>query len=180
MPHYTDFSGRFAEFPTTPEESWGYLYTNADLANASTTLEWTTYEANTTPALVAQLPNQSFWQSQLFELPEAFAVMVDPSFSNADQTDYKVWDVAWDQFGVGVASPRAQAVSLQQLINEANDAQTPPQGIEHVYFQVNALPPLLSVPALSIPGTLVLAISLLAAAVFVSMRRRRSKTPHAV
>lgn len=175
MPHYTDFNGLFAELPAASGEFWGYLYTNADLANASTTIEWTTHEANSTPGLAVQLPNESFWQSNQFARPEALAVMADPSFSNSGQTDYKVWDVAWDQLGFGVASPRVGTVSLQQLITEANDAQTQPQGIEHVYFQVNALPVELNLPALSLPGTLVLAISLLGAALFASVRRRRSR-----
>ena len=114
MPHYTDFSGLFAEVPTASGEFWGHVYTNADLANASSTLQWTTYEANSTPALVAQLPNQSFFQSHQFAQPQALAIMADPAFSNPDQTDYKVWDISWGQLGVGVGadaegSPAARA-----------------------------------------------------------------------
>ncbi len=173
MPHYKDFSGFFAELPSGSEQFWGALYTEADLVQASTRIEWTTYQANSSPALVVQLPNQAFWQSNQLARPEALAIMADPAFSNLAQTRYKVWDIDWNQLGIGVPSPRAESVSLQQLISEANNTQTQARGIENVYFQVDSLPPL-AVPTLSPSGTLALSLCLIGAALFASLRKRRS------
>ena len=49
-------------------------------------------------------------------------------------------------------------------------------GVASLRVAGNAYVPSLTVPALSLPGTLVLAISLLGAALFASLKRRRSKT----
>ena len=175
MPHYKDFSGFFAELPSGSEQFWGAVYTEADLAQASTSIEWTTHQANSSPALVVALPDQSFWQSNQAARPETLAVMLDPAFSTLVQTQYKVWDIDWNQLGMGVPSPRAESVSLQQLISAASNAQPPPQGIQHSYFQVNSLPPL-AVPAMSPSVSVVLALCLIGTALFASIRNKRSKS----
>ena len=174
MPHYTDFSGRFAEMPVGSEEFWGSVDSKAGLEAASATLDWTSYQANSIPAVLAPLPNETFWQNNQFPLPEVFAVMVDSSFNGAQQTHFKVWDVDWNSNGIGVPAPRTQSVSLQQLVNETSNPQKSSHGIDQVYLQVNSLPPL-AVPALDMPGTLGLGLALLGVAVFVSLRRRWKK-----
>lgn len=170
MPHYTDFNGRFAETPINSGEFWGSVDSSADLTAASATLDWTTHIASSTPAIVAQLPDQSVWQANGFPLPETFAVMVDSVFTNADQTYFQVWDVDWNSNGVGFVSPRTSPVSLQQIAGEASNPQTSPHGIEQVYFQVNSLPPL-AVPALNTTGTLGLAFALIGIVLLVSLRK---------
>ena len=174
MPHYTDWGGRFAEIPAGSGEFWGSVDSEADLEAASATLDWTTYQANSTPAIVAQLENEIFWHNNQFPLPEVFAVMADSSFNGAQQTHFKVWDVDWNSNGIGVPAPRTQSVSLQQLVDETSNPQKSSHGIDQVYLQVNSLPPL-AVPALGMPGTLGLGLALLGVAVFVSLRRRWKK-----
>jgi hypothetical protein len=174
MPHYTDFSGRFAEIPVGSGEYWGSVDSTADLQAASATLDWTSYQSNSGPVILAQLENEIFWQNNQFPLPEVFAVMADSSFNGAQETHFKVWDVDWNSSGIGVPSPRAQSVSLQQLVDETSNPQKSSHGIDQVYLQVNSLPAL-AVPALGMPGSLGLGLALLAVAVFVSLRRRWSK-----
>ncbi|MBJ21133.1 MAG: hypothetical protein GY910_16165 [bacterium] len=175
MPHYTDYNGgRFAEIPPGGGEFWGSVDTENGLIAASMTLDWTTYESNSIPAVLSPVPNEAYWQGNQFPLPEVFAVMVDNSFTNANNTDFRVWDVAWNPNGVGVPSPRPETVSFQELLDEANDPLAPPHAAEQVYFQVNSLPPL-AAPALGLTGALGLSVALLGLVFFISLRRKWSK-----
>lgn len=159
------------ETPVGSGEFWGSADSEADLTTASATLDWTVAQANITPAMVAQLPNSDFWQTNQFPLPEVLAVMADSSFTSVYQTQFKVWDVDWNSLGVGVASARSAPVSLQQLMEEASNPLTSPHAVDQVYVQVDSLPPL-PTPALSVTGTLGLAVALVGAVLFVSLRRR--------
>ena len=171
MPHYKDFSGRFIELPDNSGEFWGAFDSEADLTRASTKVEWSTFEPVSPPAALGQALNLNFWQSNDLATPQAFAIMVDSEFTNPDTTDFKIWDVSWNSFGVGDLSERTGTFPFRYFVEGPPNGQTQSFAeIDHVYFQVDTIPPL-AVPALGLPGIFVLASCLIGSALFVTLRR---------
>ena len=175
MPHYKDFSGRFIELPDNSGEFWGAFDSESDLTRASTKVEWSSFEPSSPPTALGQALNLAYWQNNNLATPHAFAVMVDAEFTNPDTTDFKIWDVAWNSSGVGDLSLRSETFPFRYFIGD------PPNGqkqsfteINHVYFQVDAIPPLV-VPAMGLPGILVLAGCLVGSALFEILRRSRRR-----
>ena len=176
MPHYKDFSGRFIELPGSSGEFWGAFDSEADLTQASTKVEWSTFEPASPPAALGQQAlSLNFWQSNDLATPQAFAIMVDPEFTNPDTTGFKIWDVSWNSSGVGDLSERTGTFPFRYFIGDPPNGQKQSLAeIDHVYFQVDTIPPL-AVPALGLPEIFVLASCLIGSALFATLRRTRRK-----
>ena len=141
MPHYKDWSGRFFQDPSGTGESWGSFGSEVDLTQDATSIDWAQTESNSLPGLVIQNLNTAYWENNNLTKPEAFAIMVQPEYTNPDDTYFRIWDVTWNNDIGDISGQAPVTMSFQQILDNATSGQsTSFSSIDSVYFQVDSVP----------------------------------------
>ncbi|MCH2114347.1 MAG: PEP-CTERM sorting domain-containing protein [Pirellulales bacterium] len=140
MPHYKDWHGRFSitQYPDNTDEHWGSFESAADVTNSATVVNWSAYESNNAPGAFTQALYGNFWDNYTIARPDAFAIMVDSTFTSATETDFNIWDVSWSGSVGDIASNISHKMTLAELTNVNS---TPYSAIQSVYFQVEFTAP---------------------------------------
>ena len=141
MPHYKDWSGRFFQDPSGTGESWGSFGSKVDLTQDATSINWAQTESNSLPGLVTQNLKTAYWENNNLTKPEAFAIMVQPEYTNPDDTYFRIWDVTWNNDIGDISGQAPVTMSFQQILDNATSGQsTSFSSIDSLYFQVDSVP----------------------------------------
>ena len=141
MPHYKDWYGTRFQDPADGGESGGTFEPEIDLTQAATKIDWRKTQSNTFPGFDEQNLNTAYWDNNNLPRPEAFAIIVQPKYTNPAVTYFQIWDGDWVQPTGEISGPAPTTMSFREILDNAKTNQsTAFSSIDSVYFQVDSVP----------------------------------------